>query len=104
RGAAVITARPRVAVTTGDPSGIGPEIAAAAVLDPRVVAVCDPIVYGPVEAEALEPFPCGQVSARSGQAAYDTIVTATRDALDGRVDAIATAPVNKAAFAAAGLP
>src|SRR5690606_10744568 len=49
-------------------------------------------------------FPCGQVSARSGQAAYDTIVTATRDALDGRVDAIATAPVNKAAFAAAGLP
>jgi 4-hydroxythreonine-4-phosphate dehydrogenase len=96
-------ARPVVAVTTGDPSGIGPEIAAAAVRDPRVLDVCDPVVYGPVDADALALYPCGQVSAASGRAAYDMIVRATEDARAGRVDAIATAPINKASFAATGI-
>ena len=49
-------------------------------------------------------FAIGQVSAAAGLAAYDTLVRAVGDALDGRVDAIATAPVSKEAFAAAGLP
>jgi 4-hydroxythreonine-4-phosphate dehydrogenase len=95
--------RPVVAVTTGDPSGIGPEIVRAAVADPRVLAVCEPVVYGPVNADELAPYPVGQVSAVSGRAAYDIVVRATSDALAGRVDAIATAPINKASFAAAGL-
>ncbi len=92
-----------MAVTTGDPSGIGPEISRAAVVDPRVIAVCDPILYGPSDADAVAAFPRGEVHASSGRAAYDTIVRATTDAREGRVDAIATAPVNKASFAAAGL-
>ena len=49
-------------------------------------------------------FARGRVSAEAGRAAYDAIVAATADALAGRIDAIATAPVNKEAFAAAGLP
>ena len=39
--------KPRVAITVGDPAGIGPEIAARAAADPRVLAVCEPVVYGP---------------------------------------------------------
>jgi len=93
-----------VAVTTGDPSGIGPEIVAAAIADPRVIDACDPVVYGPLDPQELKQFPAGRVAAESGHAAYGTIVAAVDDARAGRVDAIATAPVNKAAFAAAGLP
>jgi 4-hydroxythreonine-4-phosphate dehydrogenase len=95
---------PVVAITVGDPSGIGPEIARKASLDPRVTSVCRPVLYGPQTVDATPGFQRGQVSAASGQAAYDAIVSATADALAGRVDALATAPINKAAFAAAGLP
>ena len=94
-------ALPRIAITCGDPAGIGPEIAARAAEDPRVRAVCSAVVYGP---PAAAHFELGQVSAAAGRAAYDTLLCAVRDALDGRVDAIATAPVSKEAFAAAGLP
>ena len=93
-----------MAVTTGDPSGIGPEIVAAATADPGVIDACDPVVYGPLDPQELKQFPAGRVAAESGHAAYGTIVAAVDDARAGRVDAIATAPVNKAAFAAAGLP
>ena len=93
--------KPRIAITAGDPAGIGPEIAAAAALDSRVLAVCEPIVYSPPNATAFTP---GILSAEAGQAAYDTIVRAVDDAMNRRVDAIATAPVNKEAFHLAGLP
>ena len=91
---------PRVAITAGDPAGIGPEIAAAAANDARVRAVSEPVVFA-ARAEGVEP---GRVSAPAGRAAYDAIVEATAAALDGTVDAIATAPVSKEAFAMAGLP
>ena len=96
--------RPVIAITAGDPSGIGPEIALKASVDARVTAVCEPVIYGPSTPGALAAFPCGAVSAASGRAAYEAIVAATNDALSGRVAAIATAPISKAAFAAAGLP
>ena len=41
--------RPRVAITVGDPSGIGPEIAARAAEDPSVLDVCDPVLYAPTD-------------------------------------------------------
>jgi 4-hydroxythreonine-4-phosphate dehydrogenase len=92
---------PRIAITAGDPAGIGPEIADKAARDSRVLDTCVPIVY----AEPAEgPFPMGEVSAAAGRAAYDTIVRAVEDARAGRVDAISTAPVNKLAFSRAGLP
>jgi 4-hydroxythreonine-4-phosphate dehydrogenase len=90
---------PRIAITTGDPAGIGPEIAAKAAGDPRVRAACVPVVYGTETAFAL-----GELSGAAGQAAYETIVRAVRDAEAGRVQAIATAPINKKALALAGLP
>ena len=95
--------RPRIALTVGDPSGIGPEIVRKAAADSRVIEICDPVIYGPTDPAELEAFPCGIVNAAAGRSAYDTVVRATADALAGRVAAIATAPLNKAALAAAGL-
>jgi 4-hydroxythreonine-4-phosphate dehydrogenase len=94
---------PVIAVTVGDPSGIGPEIAVKAARDPRVVAECRPRLYGPHTPADLARFPAGRIDAGSARAAYDAIVSAVRDAQQGQVSAIATAPVNKEAFAAAGL-
>jgi 4-hydroxythreonine-4-phosphate dehydrogenase len=42
----------RVAISMGDPAGIGPEIALKAALDPRVKAVCQPLLVG--DRRALE--------------------------------------------------
>lgn len=92
--------KPRIAITVGDPSGIGPEIAGRAAADPRVLAVCDPVIYAPPPAPAFAP---GVLSGEAGRAAYDLIVRAVDDALRGVVQAIATAPVNKEALRLAGL-
>ena len=90
---------PRIAITTGDPAGIGPEIAEKAAADVRVRAVCEPLIYG-----SDKPFAPGKLSAEAGLAAYETIVRAVRDAQAGVVQAIATAPINKEALALARLP
>ena len=92
--------KPRVAITVGDPAGIGPEIAGKAAADPRVRDACEPLIYGPADGTRIEP---GTVSADAGRAAYDTICRAVADAQRGTVDAIATAPINKLAFSRAGL-
>jgi 4-hydroxythreonine-4-phosphate dehydrogenase len=99
-----MTPRPRIAITAGDPAGIGPEIACKAAADSRVIAACEPVLYGPVSDDALREFERGRVSAAAGRAAYEAIVQAVEDAIAGRVRAVATAPINKEAFAAAGLP
>jgi 4-hydroxythreonine-4-phosphate dehydrogenase len=96
--------RPRIGITVGDPAGIGPEIAARAAADPKVVEVCEPILYGPHETSDLARFRPGELSAEAGRAAYEAIVRAVDDARRGTIDAIATAPINKEAFALAGLP
>jgi len=96
-----MTRTPRVAITVGDPAGIGPEIARKAAADIRVRGLCEPVLYGPPPDAWFEP---GVLSAAAGRAAYDAICAAVRDAQAGDVAAIATAPVNKLAFAQAGLP
>jgi 4-hydroxythreonine-4-phosphate dehydrogenase len=99
-----VNGRPRIAITVGDPAGIGPEIAVKAAGHPDVTALCEPLLYGPSSEDELAGFVRGRVSAEAGQAAYGAILRAVSDAVDGQVDAIATAPINKASFAAAGLP
>ena len=94
---------PRVGITVGDPAGIGPEIALKASVDPRVLEVCEPRLYG-VQGDAAAAFTPGHLSAEAGRAAYDAIVAAVADAGSGKIDAVATAPINKEAFALAGLP
>lgn len=42
--------KPVIAITMGDPSGIGPEIVAAAVADPAIAAVATPLLVGDLRA------------------------------------------------------
>jgi 4-hydroxythreonine-4-phosphate dehydrogenase len=93
--------KPRIALTVGDPAGIGPEIVAKAAADPRVRERCEPIIFDTPTASHVT---MGRVSPEAGRAAYDTIVRAVQAASTGEVDGIATAPVSKTAFAKAGLP
>jgi 4-hydroxythreonine-4-phosphate dehydrogenase len=95
---------PRIAITVGDPAGIGPEIAAKAAGHPDVRAVCVPVLYGPSASDELRKFEIGRISPKAGRAAYDAIVRAVEDVQSASVDAIATAPINKEAFAEAGIP
>jgi 4-hydroxythreonine-4-phosphate dehydrogenase len=99
-----VTDLQRIGVTVGDPAGIGPEIARKAAADPALPSECEIVLYGPSGERAVAQYERGRVSAQAGRAAYDAIVEATRDAQAGRIDAMATAPINKEAFAAAGLP
>jgi len=110
-----------IAITMGDACGIGPEIVlkACAALDGAraLVVYGDPGVLRreadrlglpmrvPVVAcSALPPeLPVGRVDARAGRAAHDAVVRAARDALARRVSALVTAPLHKAALAAAGV-
>jgi 4-hydroxythreonine-4-phosphate dehydrogenase len=93
--------KPRIAITVGDPAGIGPEIAARAGSDRSVQDVCDPVIYAPPADSRFEP---GVLSADAGRAAYEVVVRAAADAQSGIVQAIATAPINKEALRLAGLP
>ena len=88
----------------GDPAGIGPEIALAAAADRRVTAVCEPVLYGPLAAAERARFRPGELSAAAGRAALAAVERAAADALAGRLDAIATGPINKEALALAGSP
>ena len=100
-----VTMRPRVGITVGDPAGIGPEIARKAAADPGGLGVLRRRALRAVDDAALGAFARGRVSAAAGRAAYDAIVRAVgRRAGGTRSTPIATAPINKEAFAAAGLP
>ena len=93
---------PRIGLTIGDPSGIGPEVTDKAANDPRVLAACEPVLYGPSAAERRIYHP-GVGVPEGARASYEAVKAATLDALEGRLDAISTAPINKAVWAAAGL-
>lgn len=80
--------------------------------DVRVVEVTDPaqapwagsgvLCWNPSSVDATQ-IPVGKIDPRAGQAAYDYLVASTRAALRGDIDAITTAPLNKAALHSAGL-
>ena len=127
---------PLIAVTMGDPAGIGPEIVARAFAeegrDRRAIVVGDPAILErairlldvplvvneisePEEAafepgavdvlavgELSEDLPFGVLDARAGDAAFRYLEKATELASEGRVGAIATAPLNKEAMHLAG--
>jgi 4-phospho-D-threonate 3-dehydrogenase / 4-phospho-D-erythronate 3-dehydrogenase len=113
----------RLAITMGDPAGIGPEIIAKATRSmrggPTQFTVCgsaaamqraeqqlgltDPPPYvmvdvGPVEA----PVITGTISAAGGEWAYRAIERAVRLVQQGEADAIVTAPLSKEALHLAG--
>lgn len=120
--------RTRIAVTMGDPAGIGPEILLKALADrglhrrKEIVAVAsrgllarvatrlslplpadiiEPAALAGFNAEAVEP---GQVTAANGAAAGACIEHAIAGCRDGTFAAMVTAPIHKQAIHAAGIP
>jgi 4-hydroxythreonine-4-phosphate dehydrogenase len=103
----------RLAVTLGDPRGIGPEIVAKALTDPRVRGLgavwrlVGPTGCGvPVEdAVGVWPPPHGENPlAAAGRLAGRAVEVAAHLALAGAVDGMVTAPLDKAALLAGGYP
>ena len=117
--------RPRLAVTVGDPAGIGPEIVLKALASPRRPDA-EWIVYGSrlaleERARLLDlatpgspgvafedtgggPFTLGAVSPEAGRSAAESVLRAARDALARRVAGVVTAPLHKESLRAAGYP
>ncbi|NMB20369.1 MAG: 4-hydroxythreonine-4-phosphate dehydrogenase PdxA [Firmicutes bacterium] len=132
--------RPKMAITMGDPAGIGPEIIVKALAHPNIHAICDPVVIGdakfleraekilgtglriqrvddisagkPLEGAincldlnvAPETLNFGELSGLAGHAAFEFIRCAVELALQGKVQAICTAPLNKASLHLGGHP
>lgn len=132
--------KPLIAVTMGDPAGIGPEIVARTVADKDLFSETNCIVIG--DAHVLEQaiavtgtdlrinivetpedgdysagilnlidldnvdmdrFKYGEISAMCGRAAFEYIEKATQITMEGKADAISTAPINKEALRTAGV-
>ena len=95
---------PVLALTLGDPVGIGPEVVARAVcgltLDPAL-QVIDPLDGAP-DRPALVDLPLGKVSPDAGRASIAYVLRAIDLALGGEVAGIVTAPINKEAMNLAG--
>lgn len=117
-----MTRRPRLAVTLGDPRGIGPEITAQALAnfpdaEVTVLGAADQVARIPAHHRvALGPWREGAGAGagtpaelraramRAGAIAGRGIQAAVRLALEGSVDAVVTAPVEKHALHLAGHP
>lgn len=118
-------AKPKIAITIGDPAGIGPEIVFKAVNSLTVQRVCSPVVVG--DKNVIEKyfdvnkfsrlkktefvfsscynkkFSLGKPSRTSGLIACDAIRKAVDMCLKKEVYSIVTAPVSKESFKYAGL-
>jgi 4-hydroxythreonine-4-phosphate dehydrogenase len=137
----VLLMKPLIAVTMGDPAGIGPEIVAKSMTSKAMLEKADCIVTGdrkimeqaiaitktdlkircvkePAEGEYrpgvlnlldldnvdMGEFAFGRVSGMCGKAAYEYIAKAIELANTGKVDAVATTPINKESLHAAKVP
>jgi len=102
-----VSARPRLAVTLGDPRGIGPEIIGKMLRDGRASSAADLVLVGPggagvTVAESVGDWSQGGDAARAGRLAGLAIERAVRMARAGEVDGVVTAPLEKSALAAGG--
>ncbi len=134
--------KPVIAITMGDPAGVGPEICLRALKETSVLQRCTPLVFGDAEIlnrcarslglpfespiisqsdftslEAIqeagvidiaslnhEAFQPTRVNAQTGQASFQYIQTAIDAALEGKVSAVTTSPINKEALHQASIP
>jgi 4-hydroxythreonine-4-phosphate dehydrogenase len=99
--------RVRLAMTVGDPRGIGAEIVAKALADPEVDERCDVVVIGPegidvTVGEAIGKWVPGSDPAIAGKLSGLAIERAVDMAQAGTVDGIVTAPIDKFALHAGG--
>jgi 4-hydroxythreonine-4-phosphate dehydrogenase len=119
---------PVIGITIGDPAGIGPEIVVRALAHKAVPASVTPVVIGDrrileraMDATGMrlefgsggrprlidlanvdQRLQWGKMQATAGAAAAQFIERGVQEALAGRLDALATAPINKEALWRAG--
>ena len=123
--------KPVIAVSMGDPAGIGPEIIVKALNNPQTQGEAHYLLTGDrsvlenacticgisktildedfVEIIDLKncpsnSFELGKVSKNCGKAAYEYIEKACSLAIEGRAKALCTAPINKESLRAALVP
>ncbi|MBD2692403.1 4-hydroxythreonine-4-phosphate dehydrogenase PdxA [Anabaena catenula] len=120
--------RPRLALTLGDPAGIGTEVILKALADPEVGHNCDLVVVGsgdlllrtyknltessvclanPAELSVIDVPSTGEIipgvgNATSGAASFAYMEYAISQTLAGEFDGIVTAPIAKSAWKSAG--
>jgi 4-hydroxythreonine-4-phosphate dehydrogenase len=117
--------KPAIAVTLGDPAGIGPEVVLKALADPEIAALARWRIVGdlavvewagqltglslPAGAELIDlklmapgSWQPGRLSAACGRAALAYVRKAVEMCLSGEAQAMVTAPVNKHAVALSG--
>jgi len=102
-----VAARVRLAVTLGDPRGIGPEIVAKALADLSVRDMVEATIVGPAGTEvnaemSVGTWAAGGTVADAGRLAGLAIERAVRLARSGAVSGIVTAPIDKQALHAGG--
>ena len=115
---------PTVALTMGDPSGVGPEIILHALADPELAPLANWVIVGDPGvmqcAESVTGLPLGMVQflkvrnvetsdflfgkldSRYGSAAVEYVKAATEMCLAHQADAMVTAPLNKEAVTLSG--
>jgi 4-hydroxythreonine-4-phosphate dehydrogenase len=127
--------KPILAITLGDPAGIGPEIVAKTLADNKTFRICNPVIVGDrhamkmgidvahvslqlniiksisearfepgvidlIDLDNIDPekVEMGKPRAMTGAASAEYVIHAADLALDGKVDGIVTAPLNKEAM------
>ena len=115
--------KPTIGITMGDPSGIGPEIILKSLFCSEIQSICSPVIYGDAEilneAKKLtgiknelkiisvtnldkNDLSIGNPSVKGGEASILYIREAVKQALEGIIDAIVTAPISKESIHLAG--
>jgi 4-hydroxythreonine-4-phosphate dehydrogenase len=102
-----VTGRPRLAVTLGDPRGIGPEIVAKTLRDARATGAADLVLVGPAGVEipvqeSVGAWRSGDDPSCAGQLAGRAIERAVEMAKHGEVAGIVTAPIDKSVLLSGG--
>ena len=97
----------RIAVTVGDPRGIGPEIITKALADPRVGGRSDLVLVGPSHAgievdDVVGRWNPSGGAALAGKLSGDAIRRAVELAMNGDVQGIVTGPIDKSALLEGG--
>lgn len=114
--------KPKIAVTIGDPAGIGPETVLRAINSLEVQRVCSPIILGDksilekyfnvnsskasfqITSDYKRKISPGKPSKISGLIACDAIKEAVKLCMQNIAAAMVTAPVSKESFKLAGMP
>lgn len=122
-----MNSKPVIALTMGDPAGVGPELCLRMLADPAVLACSTPIIFGDVRllqrvasvtgllfpplsafrdicCDGLDAVLPGKLSPVCGAAAFRCMQAAIQEAMAGQIKAIVTAPLNKESLHLASVP